>query len=272
MMVKVGAPPNLGGQIAPGGAHALVVGVAVRDWRIAVGEHRILVGDVAPTLTLDRGHHAAGETWPSLRRITLHMDRSGLVVQRPVEVAIGFELLEIRQHVLPAPAAGAALSPAVIVRRQAAQRRHAVDRGGAADDAALIVDAPRPVVRRIAGAGPNRAVTLRPDEIAAWRRRWRQRYRVFRAAPVPGVVRAGLDQQHLAAGSLSRAASTQPAEPAPTTMWSKIRSIMTAAASRISPPRVRCAPPASGLAQARVHAAQSARSALAIRRSNGPPP
>src|SRR3546814_4451609 len=63
-------------------------------------------------------------------------------LQRPVAAAVGIRsalvglgLAEVGQHLAVVPAGKPALRPAVVVARMAAHVGHAVDRGGAAEDA-----------------------------------------------------------------------------------------------------------------------------------------
>jgi hypothetical protein len=74
-----------------------------------------------------------------LARDATHRDAAILAVKRSVEVQIALDLPEVGQHVVPAPARGAARLPFVVVGRRAAVGQLAVDRGTAAEDARLLV-------------------------------------------------------------------------------------------------------------------------------------
>ena len=120
--------------------------------------------------------------------------------------------LEVRQHVLVAPALRAEPLPVVVVARRAAQEHQAVDR-----------------------ARPAQHLAARPDDAAAVQPRLRLGlvapvdFRVgHELAETPGnmdpgiaVAPAGLDDAQRNPGfSVSRAATTQPADPAPATTTS----------------------------------------------------
>ena len=201
---EIGPLPHRPGEIAPRHSHALVIGVAMRDRRETVGERAVLVLDVAPAGPLDGGQHAAREARPRALRIALDVDRPVLAVQRAVEVAIGFQLLEERQHLVPRPADRAALDPVRIVRRQAAQGRHAVDRRGASDHPALVVEAPRPGVRRVAGPRRELRRAVRPDEARIGVGRRAVDIEDFRRLLAGRIVGARLDQQDTVAAVLRK--------------------------------------------------------------------
>ena len=116
-------------------------------------------------------------------------------MQRSVEITVGFELLEERQHAIPRPAERAALHPVRIVRRQAAQRRHAVDRRRAADHPALVVEAARPGVRRVARPRGELGRAVRPDEARIGVGAGAINIEDFRRLLAGRVVRARLNQQ-----------------------------------------------------------------------------
>ncbi len=119
---------------------------------------------------------------------------------------------EIGQHILPAPAGKAPLTPAIIIRRLAAHVDHRIDSGGAADDApARIAEhAPvqpglrlcleQPVGTRIADGIKIPHRDVEPDPV------------ILAPASISSTLRAGSAE--------SRFASTQPAEPAPMIMTS----------------------------------------------------
>ncbi len=201
---QVGAPPHLRGQIAPGRAHPHRVGVAVGDRKEAVVETAVLVGDVGPALLFDRLHHAAREARPALARVALQADRSVLAVQRPVEIAVGFELSEERQHALPVPAGGARRGPAVVVGRQAAIGRHAVDRGAAADHPAGHIAHAPPPVRRVAGLRSVGGLEPAPDEALVRVGGGREDIENFRRLLPRRIVGAGFDQQHAGGRALGQ--------------------------------------------------------------------
>ena len=121
-------------------------------------------------------------------------------------------LAEIRQHRFPVPALAATLTPLIVVGVIAAHVDHAVDRTGAAENLAarLIHDAVVEVRLRL---GIEHPVHPRIDEGLGVAKR--------NVDPRVGVLAAGLQQQNaMTTGFDSRAASTQPAEPAPVTMKS----------------------------------------------------
>src|SRR6185312_10501167 len=117
--------------------------VGMRDRKIAVGEFAVLVRQeiVAGELGgLGKGMRMSG---PVIPWDAAHGDAAVLAVIGPVEIEVAFDLAEIWQHVLPAPAGRAALFPFVIVGRRAAIGELTVDRGAAAEHARLLVFAQR---------------------------------------------------------------------------------------------------------------------------------
>ncbi len=149
-------------------------------------------------------HHAAREARPALARIALQADRPVPAVQRPVEVAVGFELFEERQHALPVPAGGAGRGPAVVVGRQAAIGRHAVDRGAAADHPAGDIAHAPPPVGRVAGLRPVGGLEPAPDEALVRVGGRREDVENFRRLLTGRIIGARFDQQHAGGRTLGQ--------------------------------------------------------------------
>src|SRR6185437_11065983 len=107
-----------------------------------------------------------------------------------------------RQHAVPAPAVEAELTPAVVVARLAAHVDHAVDGGGAADDAAARIGEVAAIEsgHRRGAEAPVRALVANGVEIADGN-----------VQPYPIVAPAGLQQQHLVAGIGAQAVGHQAA-------------------------------------------------------------
>src|SRR5438874_9674498 len=80
---------------------------------------------------------------PMLLRNAADGDAAVITVERPVEIEIALDLLEIGQHVLPVPARGAAGFPLRVIGRRAAVGHLAVDGGPATQHARLLILAQR---------------------------------------------------------------------------------------------------------------------------------
>ena len=137
-------------EIADRRGRALVRPVADRHHRIAVAEIRVHVHD-GRKLPLGReAFQHLRQRRPLLLGHAAHRHRPVVAVQLAAVVEILFELLEERQHVVPAPAFRAERFPFGVVVGRAAQRHHAHHRRAAAHDAALRIAGER----RIAGEPP----------------------------------------------------------------------------------------------------------------------
>ena len=136
---QVGALARRAIEIAHRGRDALLVLVGVRHREVAVDELAVLVGqELEAGLLAGLGHRLA-MLRPVLLRNAADGNAAILAVVRPVEIEVVLDLLEVGQHVLPAPARGAARFPFVVVGRRAAVGHLAVDRGAAAQHARLLV-------------------------------------------------------------------------------------------------------------------------------------
>ena len=76
---------------------------------------------------------------PVLPRDSADRDAAILAMERPVEIKVALDLLEVGQHVLPAPAGGTPRFPFIVVGRCAAVGHLAVDRRAAAQHPRLFV-------------------------------------------------------------------------------------------------------------------------------------
>ena len=141
--------------------------------------------------------------------------------ERPVAAAIRVRAAlpallppEIGQHVRVGPARQAVRGPAVVVGAVAADIGHRVDRGRAADHLAARAFDAAAVERGLRLGLVVPAVDAVAQHLAPGERQ---------LDPRIAVPAAGFEQQHVAsASSVSRAASVQPAEPAPTMMVSMV--------------------------------------------------
>ena len=147
---QVRPPPHLGREIHQCGTASRAVRIDVErggEHAVGPGTVLVLVHRVAH-VGEDLGHDArvAG---PVLLPMPLDRHRAGLAVQRLAVVGVALQLLEVGQHVRPAPAMRADRRPLVIVVRRAAIGADAVDRRPAAQQARLLVE---PRLGRLVGA------------------------------------------------------------------------------------------------------------------------
>jgi hypothetical protein len=145
-----------------------------------------------------------------LRRDVRHLQRPVAAVEGIAAALVAFGLDEVGQHVVVAPAGVAERGPVVVVLALAADVDEAVDRARAAQRlAARPVDAPAVHVRvgvgleaPVVGGAPHR-LAVADGQVDPER---------------PSGGPASSSSTRVAGSSLSRPASTQPADPAPTTM------------------------------------------------------
>lgn len=130
-------------EIADGGRDTALIPVGDGDREISVLEDAVLVGQVFAARLLERRRNRARMQAPVLAWDAADRDASLLAVQRVVVVEVALHLAEIRQHIGPAPAGGAACFPFIVVGRRAAVGELSVDRRTAAEDARLLVFAQR---------------------------------------------------------------------------------------------------------------------------------
>ena len=144
----------------------------------------------------------------------LDRHRPGLPVQWLVIIGVALQLLEIGQHVRPAPAMRADRCPFVIVVGRAAVGADAVDRRSAAQHPRLLVE---PWLGGLVGAAVAARGLQRPPQPfllevgAPGIRRGQLRGMLAGVTSRP----ASHSSTRVAGSSLSRDASTQPAEPPP---------------------------------------------------------
>ena len=136
---QVGALARVAIEIAHRGRDALLGLVGMRHREIAVDELAVLVRHELMAGLLEGFGERLRMPRPVLARDAADRDTAILAVERPVEIEVALDLLEIGQHVVPAPAGGAARFPFVVVGRRAAVGHLAVDRGAAAQHARLLV-------------------------------------------------------------------------------------------------------------------------------------
>src|ERR1700680_3744135 len=114
---QIGAPARVAIEIAHRCRDALLGLIGVRHREVAFDELAVLVGQerIAGELAgLGNGLRVPG---PVLLRDASDRNAAILAVERPVEIEVALDLLEVGQHVLPAPARGAAGLPFVVVGR-----------------------------------------------------------------------------------------------------------------------------------------------------------
>ena len=140
---QVGALARLAIEIAHRGRDALLVLIGVRHREIAVDELAVLVGQEREAGVLAGLGHRLRMPGPVRLRNAADRDAAVLAVERPVEIEVALDLLEVGQHVLPVPARGAARFPLIVIGRRAAVGHLAVDRGAATQHARLLVFAQR---------------------------------------------------------------------------------------------------------------------------------
>src|SRR6266404_4444638 len=140
---QIGAPARVAVEIAHRCRDALLGLIGVRHREVTFDELTVLVGQerIAGELAgLGNGLRVPG---PVHLRDASDRDAAVLAVERPVEIEVALDLPEVGQHVVPAPAYGAAGLPFIVVGRRPAVGHLAVDRGPAAQYARLFVLAQR---------------------------------------------------------------------------------------------------------------------------------
>ncbi len=136
---QVGALARLAIEIPHRGGDALLGLIGMRHRKITVDELAVLVGQEGVARLLARFGDRQRVFRPVLFRNAANGNAAVLAVIRPVEIEVALDLLEIGQHVLPAPARGSPRFPFVVVGRRAAVGHLAVDRRAAAQHARLLV-------------------------------------------------------------------------------------------------------------------------------------
>src|SRR3954447_26028993 len=136
---QVGALACRAIEITHGGRDALLVLVGVRHRKIAVDELAVLVGQELEAGLLAGLGHRLRMLGPMPLRNTADGNAPLLAVERSVEIEVVLDLLEKGQHVVPAPARGAARFPLIVISRRAAIGHLAVDRGPATQHPRLLV-------------------------------------------------------------------------------------------------------------------------------------
>ena len=198
--VEIGPRTNLHRQIGDVGGDAFVVDVGDRDRKITVAEIGVHIFAVIETFRLCGVHHRRRVAGPDIGKQPAHADRPVRAVERAVEIAVRFQLPEIGQHVVPAPAGGAAPDPVFVIQRAAAIRHHAVDGRSAADHPALLIQLVGPRIGRVAGARRHRDAQLRPDEAPVVIGDPGEPVLELIRQAVGRIVRARFDQQHAVGG------------------------------------------------------------------------
>ena len=140
---QVGALACLAIEITHGGRDALLVLIGVRHREVAVDELAVLVGQELEAGLLAGLGHRLRMLGPVRLRNAADRNAAILAMERPVEIEVALDLLEIGQHVLPVPARGAARFPLIVIGRCAAVGHLAVDRGTATQHARLLIFAQR---------------------------------------------------------------------------------------------------------------------------------
>ena len=136
---EIGALARFAIEIAHRGRDALLGLIGMRHREIAVDELAVLVRQELMAGLLEGFGESLRMLRPVLPRDSADRDTAILAMVRSVEIEVALDLLEVGQHVLPAPAGGAPRFPFIVVGRCAAVGHLAVDRGAAAQHARLLV-------------------------------------------------------------------------------------------------------------------------------------
>ena len=200
---QVGPPADLGREIHQRGTAARAVRIDVEGGREhAVGPGTVLVLVHGVAHVSEDLRHDAGVGGPVLLAMPLDRHRAGLAMQRLAVVGVALQLLEVGQHVRPAPAMRADRCPFVVVVWRAAVGADAVDRRSAAQQARLLVE---PRLGGLVGAAVATRGLQRPPQPfllevgAPGIRRGQYRGNIGR-----GHVAPGLAQQHARRGILAQ--------------------------------------------------------------------
>ena len=136
---QVLAPAHVTAEITDRRGDALFLGVRNRAGEVAVLEVAVLVGKIRIAGAVEGFLERGRMDGPLFLGDAADEDRPFLAVPFVLDVEVGLELPEIREHALPVPSLGATRGPFVVVGRRAAVGHLAVDRGAAAEDAGLLV-------------------------------------------------------------------------------------------------------------------------------------
>jgi hypothetical protein len=137
--LQIGAPANVAVEIAHRRRDASLGLIVECDREVAFDERAVLIGQKRVAGELAGLSKRLREPGPVLPRDAGDGNTAVRAVEGAVEIEVVLDLPEIGQHVLPAPARGAARFPLIVIRRRAAVGHLAVDRGTATQHARLLI-------------------------------------------------------------------------------------------------------------------------------------
>src|SRR6516165_8128777 len=137
--VEVGALPNRGTEVGDRRRDTPIIQVGHGQWGIYFLEFPVLVGQVTVARELERFRHRLRVIRPVLREDPPHRDTAFSTVQRPIEVDVALDLLEVGEYGFPAPAAGTAPLPLIVIMGSPSISQLTVDRGPASQYTCLLI-------------------------------------------------------------------------------------------------------------------------------------
>src|SRR6516162_675086 len=137
--VEIVALPDRGSEVGDRCRDAPIIQVGHGQWVISVLEFPVLVRQVTVARELERFRHRLCVVRPVLREDPPYRDTAFSTVQRPVEVDVALDLLEVGEDGFPAPAAGAALLPFIVIMGSPPVGQLTVVRGPASQDTCLLI-------------------------------------------------------------------------------------------------------------------------------------
>src|SRR6516165_8415042 len=139
LQVEVVALPDRGTEVADRRRDTPIIQVGHGQWVITVLEFAVLVRQVTVARELERFRHRLRVVRPVLREDPSYRNTAFSGVQRPVEVDVALDLLEVGEYGFPAPAAGAAPRPLIVIMGSPTVGQLTVDRGPASQDTRLLI-------------------------------------------------------------------------------------------------------------------------------------
>src|SRR6516164_5624531 len=137
--VEVVALPDRGTEVADRRRDTPVIQVGHGQWVISVLEFPVLVEQVTVARELERFRHRLRVIRPVLREDPPYRDTAFSTVQRPIEVDVALDLFEVGEYGFPAPAAGTAPLPLIVIMGSTSVSQLTVDRGPASQDTCLLI-------------------------------------------------------------------------------------------------------------------------------------
>src|SRR5271166_1730654 len=137
--LEVAALPDRGTEIGDRRRDTPIIQVGHGQWVIPVLEFPVLVRQVTVARELECFCHRLRVVRPVLREDPPYRDTAFSPVQRPVEVDVALDLLEVGEYGFPAPTAGAAPLPLIVIIGSPTVGQLTVDRGPASQDTCLLI-------------------------------------------------------------------------------------------------------------------------------------